>query len=58
MWKIAFSGIVPLGNIAYQAVETGSKTAVGLTLHGIGLPPMTMTMEEIHALINKHSATG
>jgi hypothetical protein len=58
MWKIAFSGIVPLTHIAYEAVANGSKTAVGLTFHGLGLPPMTMSIEEIHALISKHSATG
>lgn len=58
MWKIAFSGIVPLKHMAYEAVATGSKTAVGLTFYGIGLPPMTMTIEEINALITKHSVTG
>ncbi len=56
MWKIAFSGIVPLKHIVYEAVSSGSKTAVGLTFHGLWLPPMTMTIEEIHTLISKHSA--
>ncbi len=55
MWKIAFSGIVPLKHIAYEAVASGSKTAVGLTFYGLGLPPMTMTIEGIHALISKYS---
>ena len=35
MWKIAFSGMIPLKDIAYEAVMNGSKTAVGLTLAGL-----------------------
>jgi hypothetical protein len=56
VWKMALSGILPIGKIVYDTVETSGRFAVALTLDGLRLPPAVMEMGELSAFLSKHAS--